>query len=83
VTASLSLGTLFRMAAAKSKRRELKKLRRELVHAAGCTYRGVHKCASIDCLPETLAEAVALGVRIPRSLRHLALKNSPTPKPEL
>jgi hypothetical protein len=59
-------------------------LRRDLVHACGCTFRSAPcVCLYRDVLPEILTEAVALGVRIPRSLRHLALKNSPTPKPEL
>jgi hypothetical protein len=66
---TLSLPTLFRLAAAKSKRRELKKLRRELVHASGCVFRGHEVCASIQALPETLHEARVLGVSIPRSLR--------------
>lgn len=51
--------------------RERRKLRRELVHSAGCTFRGNHTCASIDCLPELLAEALMAGIRVPRSLRHI------------
>lgn len=67
-------------------KRRRRELRRELIHIAGCTYRGVHKCASIDCLDETLGDALALGVSIPRSLRARArrlLTTSTVPTPEL
>ncbi len=47
------------------------RLRRDLVHAAGCSYDTcVHR--SPEVLAEFLTEAVVLGVRIPRSLRKLA-----------
>lgn len=51
------------------------RLRRELVHAAGCVYRGdahCYPCATIGVIPELIIEALELGVSIPRSLRHLA-----------
>lgn len=44
-----------------SYKRYLKRLRRNLVFAAGCTDR--------QCYEELVHDAVALGVRIPRSLR--------------
>lgn len=50
--------------------------RRDLVHAAGCTYRGNcdtwAACLYREMGPEIIAEALDLGVAIPRSLRHLA-----------
>jgi hypothetical protein len=50
------------------------KLRYELVHAAGCTFRGFHECATRQELPTLVREARELGVSIPRSLRHLATR---------
>lgn len=55
--------------------RERRELRRDLVHASGCTFRGCGRwapCLDLILVQETLAEAIALGVRIPRSLRRLA-----------
>lgn len=66
---TLSFAGALVMASTDSPRRELKKLRRELVHAAGCVFRGRECCASIQVLDETLGDALALGVAIPRSLR--------------
>lgn len=48
--------------------------RRDLVHAAGCTYRGDKRwapCMDRQFVEETIGEAIAFGVSIPRSLRHL------------
>ena len=60
-----------------SYRRARRAMRRDLVHAAGCTYRYEPEvCGSRRILPELLADARYLGVRIPRSLR------SYTPAPE-
>lgn len=58
--------------AAKRRSRNRRRVRKELVHAAGCTHRGgdfSRECAAVDCLPDLIAEATWLGVRIPRSLR--------------
>ncbi len=49
------------------------RLRRDLVHAAGCVY---EQCSHRDpeVVDEFLCEAILLGVRIPRSLRARAEK---------
>lgn len=55
------------------RKRMRRQLRRELVHAAGCTFNGRELCASRDVIDETIREALALGgVSIPRSLRQRA-----------
>ncbi len=43
--------------------------RRDLVHAAGCTFRGAARCVSIDCLSHQEPGDYTQGTRIPRSLR--------------
>lgn len=58
----------------KVRARERRTLRRDLVHAAGCTYRGCERwapCFDRIFVEEATAEAVTLDVRIPRSLRRL------------
>ena len=56
----------------KRESRERHALRRELVHAAGCHFSEWNPdatCASVVAIPEHLADADRLGVRIPRRLR--------------
>lgn len=66
----------------KVRTRTRRTLRRDLVHAAGCTYRGDcdrwAACLYRDLAPAIIAEALSIGVSIPRSLRKLA-----THRPEL
>lgn len=50
-----------------SYKRHLRDLRRDLVHAAGCTEPG---CATRLDLREKVEDARRRGVRIPRSFRH-------------
>jgi hypothetical protein len=50
-----------------SYKRHLRDLRRDLVHAAGCTE---HGCATRLDLREKVEDARRQGVRIPRSFRH-------------
>lgn len=43
--------------------------RKDLVHAAGCTYLGVERCIAVDCVVYQEPGDFAPGTRIPRSLR--------------
>lgn len=56
------------MTPAPTRRQRARQIRRELIHAAGCTE---PRCMSKEVVAETLAEARMFGVRIPRSLRHI------------
>lgn len=49
--------------------RELRRKRRDLVHAAGCTMELCCVRSEIFGSPCIVTEAHALGIRIPRSLR--------------
>lgn len=64
-------------------RQRAREFRKELVHAAGCSYRGgqfMAQCATRDGVAENIADyldaCIRAGVRprIPRSLRHIEPK---------
>lgn len=62
----LTINRRVKKALARSRRRD----RKELVHAAGCMYRGVGPCASISAIEDSECRSlIEPGVRIPRSLR--------------
>ncbi len=56
------------------KARVKQRLRRDLVHAAGCAVKGCIFREDREVVDEFLCEAILLGVRIPRSLRARAEK---------
>lgn len=60
---------LQRLKAKRKLSKERRLVRKELVHAAGCVFDCVSKIVACD--PKSRAETRFLGVRFPRSLRHL------------